>query len=435
MTTSSDKPAKPSVWKAFAQPAAWTMFFFGFSSGLPFLLVAGTLAYWLREEGIELKEITVIASAGMTYALKFLWAPLLDHARPPLFAHLGRRRGWLLLAQLGVAAGLLGMAAATPAMLPAFITLTLVVAFAGATQDIAVDAYRIEIAPIGDQGALTATYSLGYRLALILSGAFALGFADHMAWSRVYLLMAVAMLIPIGANLRAREPEAYIAAKPAWGEAMRGMFVDPFADFFKRYGVALALWILLFILLFKIPEQALVGGIMSPFYLDMGFTKTQIGAITKLYGVWIGMVGVFAGGVAVARWGVRPALFASVVLCALCNLLYLWLIPNHGDLLVLTAVISGENFMLGFLGTAAVAFLSSLVNREHTATQYALLSSMVNLPGKVLGIFAGGIVEATSYGTYFIIATLAVVPAALLFLWLWPRLAARDKAAPAGSAT
>jgi PAT family beta-lactamase induction signal transducer AmpG len=203
---------------------------------------------------------------------------------------------------------------------------------------------------------------------------------------------------------------------------MRQMFVDPFRDFFRRFGVGLSLWILLFILLFKIPEQALVGGIMSPFYLDMGFQKTTIGAITKFYGVWVGIAGVFVGGLAVAHWGARRSLFWAVILCALCNLLYLWLIPNQGNVLVLTAVISGENFMLGVLGTTAVSFLSSLVNREHTATQYALLSSMVNLPGKLLGVFAGRIVEATSYGSYFVIATLAVLPATLLFLWLMPRL-------------
>ena len=419
------KPARPSVWRSFSQPAAWTMFFFGFSSGLPFLLVAGTLAYWLKESGIELKEITIIASAGMTYALKFLWAPLLDHSRPPLLSKLGIRRGWLLLAQLGVVVGLVGMALATPAQLGLFIAMTLLVAFAGATQDIAVDAYRIEIAPVADQGALTATYSLGYRFALILAGAFALGFADHMPWPRVYLIMAVAMLIPIGANLRAVEPESRRVAARSWAEAMRQMFVEPFSDFFRRYGVALTLTLLLFILLFKIPEQALVGGIMSPFYLDMGFQKTQIGAITKLYGTWIGIVGVFVGGAAVSRWGARRPLLFAVILCALCNLLYLWLIPNKGNLLVLTGVISGENFMLGFLGTCAVAFLSSLVTREHTATQYALLSSMVNLPGKVLGVFAGGIVEATSYGSYFVIATVAVLPATALFLWLLPQLKLR----------
>jgi PAT family beta-lactamase induction signal transducer AmpG len=419
------KAKRPSVWQSFAQPAAWTMFFFGFSSGLPFLLVAGTLAYWLKEHGIVLKEITIIASAGMTYALKFLWAPLLDHSAPPLFRRLGLRRGWLLLSQVGVMVGLVAMALITPSALGLFVAATLLVAFAGATQDIAVDAYRIEVAPVADQGPLTATYSLGYRMALILTGALALGFADHMPWTQVYLIMAVAMLVPIGANLRAIEPVARVRVPQPWRVAMRQMFVDPFSDFFLRYGVGLSLALLLFILLFKIPEQALVGGIMSPFYLDMGFEKTQIGAITKFYGIWIGIAGVFAGGAAVARWGARGPLFFAVVLCALCNLLYLWLIPNKGDLLVLTMVISGENFMLGFLGTCAVAFLSSLVNREHTATQYALLSSMVNLPGKVLGVFAGGIVEATSYAYYFVLATVAVIPAALLFLWLLPRLKLR----------
>ncbi|MGO4550809.1 MFS transporter [Lysobacter sp. 2RAF19] len=415
------KPAKPSVWKAFTQPAAWTMFFFGFASGLPFLLVAGTLAYWLKENDIVLKEITVIASAGMTYALKFLWAPLLDHWRLPLFVRLGQRRGWLLFAQLAVIAGLLGMAWATPASLGVFVVFTLIVAFAGATQDIAVDAYRIEIGEPSVQGALVATYSLGYRIALIVTGAFALFMADHMPWSAVYQLLAALMLLPVVVTLIAREPEVLRKRPADWNEAMRESVVEPFVDFFRRYGAQTALLTLAFILLFKIPEQALVGGIMSPFYLSLEFTKTQIGAVTKIYGIWMGIIGVFLGGMAIARWGVRKPLLASIVLCASCNLLYVWLIGHPGSIPALTLVISAENITLGFLGTAAVAFLSALVNRQHTATQYALLSSMVNLPGKVLGVFAGGIVEATSYGTYFIIATLAVLPATLLFLYLWPR--------------
>jgi PAT family beta-lactamase induction signal transducer AmpG len=250
----------------------------------------------------------------------------------------------------------------------------------------------------------------------------ALILADHVRWEWIYLGMAMLMLIPIAANVLAREPEIRRVSAASWGEAMRQMFVDPFSDFFVRFGPVLALLVLLFILLFKIPEQALVGGIMSPFYIDMGFTKTQIGAITKGYGVVMGLAGVFLGAMAIARWGVMRPLFWSVVLCACCNLLYIWLIGHPGSLTALTLVISCENLSLGFLGTAAVAFMSTLVNREHTATQYALLSSMVNLPGKVLGVFAGGIVEATSYGTYFVIATLAVLPAAALFLWLHPRL-------------
>ena len=410
------------------------MFLFGFSSGLPFLLVAGTLAYWLKENGIVLKDITMIASAGMTYAFKFLWAPLLDHWRVPGFSRLGRRRGWLLLAQIGVVLGLLAMAALTPAHLYPFVAATLVVAFFGATQDIAVDAYRIEIAPPEAQGALVATYSLGYRIALILAGALALILADHIAWSWVYCAMAVAMAIPIAANLVAREPELQRVLPSRWRDAMREGVVDPFADFFRRYGWHLAAVTLLFILLFKIPEQALVGGVMSPFYRDMGFSKTEIGSITKFYGIWIGIAGVFLGGAAVARWGAWRPLCAAIILCGGSNLLYLWLIAHPGNLVVLTAVISGENLTLGFLGPPTVAFLSALVNRRHTATQYALLSSMVNLPGKVLGFFAGGIAGATGYGTYFIITVLAVLPATALFVYLWPRFRDADNASAARGA-
>lgn len=413
------KPAKPSVWRAFAQPVAWTMFLLGFSSGLPFLLVAGTLAYWLKENGIKLADITMIASAGMTYAFKFVWAPLLDHGRIPGFARLGQRRGWLLFAQLGVVIGLLAMALLTPAQLPLFVVATLVVAFFGATQDIAVDAYRIEIAPIEAQGALVATYSLGYRIGLLLAGAVALILADHLPWRTVYALMALAMAVPVATTLMAREPEVLRVRAARWRDAMRESVIDPFADFFRRYGWVLALVTLLFLLLFKMPEQATIGGIMSPFYRDMGFSKTEIGTITKIYGIWIGIVGVFLGGAAVARWGAWRPLGVTIVLCGCSNLLYLLLIAHPGNLLVLTLVISGENLTLGMLGPPTVAFLSSLVNRQHTATQYALLSSLVNLPGKLLGFFAGGIATATGYGGYFVITVLAVLPSMMLFAWLW----------------
>lgn len=423
------KKEKVSVWRAFAHPSAWTMFFFGFSSGLPFLLVAGTLAFWLKDKGIELKEITMIASAGLLYTFKFVWAPLLDHWKLPGFARLGRRRGWLLFAQLGVMAALLAMAALTPDRLQAFILATVAVAFFGATQDIAVDAYRIEIAPIEAQGALVATYSLGYRIGLIIAGALAAIMADHVAWTLVYVVMAAAMLVPIAANLLAREPDVVPVATHGWAHAMQIAVVDPFADFFRRYGIPLALTILAFILLFKVPEQATIGGIMSPFYRDMGFSKTEIGSITKLYGVWIGIVGVFLGGAMVARWGAWKSLGAMIVICGMCNLLYLVLPAHKGDLGVLTLVISFENLTLGMLGPPTVAFLSSLVNREHTATQYALLSSLVNLPGKILGFFAGGIAEATGYGMYFVITVLALAPAMLLYAALTPRFRAREAAA------
>jgi PAT family beta-lactamase induction signal transducer AmpG len=412
---------KPSVLRAFSQPAAWTMCLLGFSSGLPFLLVAGTLAFWLKENGIVLKDITMIASAGMTYAFKFVWAPLLDHWRLPLFARLGQRRGWLLFAQLGVGVGLLAMAALTPHQLAPFVAMTLFVAFMGATQDIAIDAYRIEIAPPSAQGALVATYSLGYRLGLLMAGAVALILADHFAWTKVYTLMAAMMVLPVITTLLMHEPDVRRIAPSSWREAMRESVIDPFADFFRRYGWAVAGLTLLFILFFKIPEQAIVGGVMSPFYRDMGFSKTEIGAITKIYGVWIGIAGAFAGGASVARWGAWRTLGVCIVLESCSNLLYLLLIHHHGNVMMLTVAISGQNFAEGLLGPPTVAFLSLLVNRRHTATQYALLSSLVNLPGKLLGFFAGGIVTALGYGAYFVITVFSMLPAMLLFACLWRR--------------
>ncbi|TCS37888.1 PAT family beta-lactamase induction signal transducer AmpG [Paucimonas lemoignei] len=406
---------------AFLQPSAWTMFFFGFASGLPFLLVAGTLAYWLKEGGIVLKDITMIASAGLAYSFKFLWAPLVDRLRLPILGRLGQRRSWLLLAQVAVMIGLAAMASVTPEQLPLFVGLTLLVAFAGATLDIVVDAYRIEIAPVEAQGALVATYSLGYRIALIITGAVALVLADHFIWPNVYRLMALFMLIPIATNLLAREPEVIRLHAKSWVAGMREGVVEPFADFFRRFGGRVGLVILLFILLFKISDQALVGGIMGPFYLDQGFTKTQIATISKIYGIWVGIGGAFLGGVAVVRLGVERALLLSIVLGALSNLLYLGLIGANGNVGMLTLVISGENLAQGLLGTTAVAYLSALVNQRYTATQYALFSSLITLPGKVLGFYSGRIVEAVGYAPYFWITTLAIVPAVALYFWLRPR--------------
>jgi PAT family beta-lactamase induction signal transducer AmpG len=417
---------KPSIWRAFSQPAAGTMCLLGFSSGLPFLLVSVTLALWLKESGIVLKDITMIASAGMTYAFKFVWAPLLDHWRLPLFARLGQRRGWLLFAQLGVIVGLLAMALLTPHRLEPFVMATLLVAFMGATQDIAVDAYRIEIAPPSAQGALVATYSLGYRLGLLVAGALALILADHIAWAWVYALMAVAMLLPVATTLTMGEPDVYRAVPATWRAAMREGVIDPFADFFRRYGWALAGVTLLFILLFKLPEQS-IGTIFNPFMRDMGFSKTEIGAVTKIYGVWIGIAGAFVGGAAVARWGAWRTLGVAIVLESCSNLFYLLLLNHHGSLPMLTVAISGQNFAEGLLGPPTVAFLSLLVNRQHTATQYALLSSLVNLPGKMLGFFAGGIVAVLGYGGYFAITVLSILPAMALFAYLSPRFRAVER--------
>lgn len=422
---------EPRVWQAFTQPAAWTMFFFGFASGLPFLLVAGTLAYWLKDNGIDLKSITLIASAGLSYTLKFLWAPLVDRWTLPVVGRLGLRRGWILLALLLVMGALLVMAQVTPSNLAPFVWVTLVAAFAGATLDIGVDAYRVEIAPREAQGALLATYSLGYRIALIVTGALALAMADHLPWPMVYRTMAAFLLVPMAAVFFAREPEVARVRTDTWRGAIREGMVEPFADFFRRFGPALAMGLLAFILIAKISDQSLGGGIMAPFYIDQGYSKTEIAAISKVYGIWVGIAGVFLAGFAIARWGVRWPLLAGVVLGAASNLLYIWLVGANGDLTMLTLVISGENLAQGFQGTTLAAFLTALINQRFSATQFALFSSLVMLPGKLLSAVSGGIVEQTGYATYFWITALVAIPAVLLFFWIQPRMHLGDGDEPA----
>ena len=308
----------------------------------------------------------------------------------------------------------------------------LAVAFAGATLDIAVDAYRVEIAAPEHQGALVATYSLGYRIALIVTGAVALVLADHISWQWVYRIMAAAMAIPLLMVLFAAEPDVRRVQTQGWAEGLREGVVAPFADFFARFGWGTAALLLLFILSMKISDQALVGGIIGPFYLDQGFSKTEIAGVTKVYGIWVGIAGTFLGGLAVARWGVRWPLLVAIICGAASNLLYLLLIGAQGDLGMLTLVISGENLAQGLLGTCAVAYMSSLINLRYTATQYALFSSLIMLPGKVLGFYSGAIVEAYSgYAAYFWLSAVLALPAVGLFFVLHRRvLPGVDSASP-----
>lgn len=420
------RSAAPSLREAFAQPSALTMFFFGFTSGLPFLLVGGTVSAWLKESGVSLETIGLISYATLTYSFKFLWSPATDRLRLPLLGRLGQRRSWLLAAQALLLTSLLGMALFTPQTLGLFIGLIFLAAFAGATQDVVVDAYRIEIAPQEAQGALAATYTLGYRLALLASGALALILADHINWSQVYQLMALLVFVLMGVTLLSREPMHKPVAGLSVAEAIRDGVIGPFTDFFQRYRGLVGVALLLFIGLFKISDQML-GVIALPFYLDAGFSKTQIGAVSKIFGVWIGIAGAFIGGASVVRFGIERTLLAGILIGGVSNLLYLLLAIYPGNLTIFTLVISGENLAGGFLGTAAVAWLSALVNRRYTATQYALFSSLVTLPGKLIGGLSGFMVTAMSYTGFFIFSTVAVLPALLLFFWLRPRVQLADE--------
>jgi PAT family beta-lactamase induction signal transducer AmpG len=407
---------------AFAQPGAVTMLFFGLASGLPFLLVGNTLSAWLKESGVDYGAIGLASYVTFSYNFKFLWAPLVDKFRLPLFCRLGQRRGWLMFALLLLAAGLLLMAFMPPtASLPNFVGATILAAFAGATIDIVVDAYRVEIAPPEAQGALAATYTLGYRFGLIASGAGILLIADQVGWQRGYVTICLLLIVPIVTVLIAREPEHRVRERLPLRVAVQEGFIGPFRDFFSRYGLGLALGLLLFVALFRLPDQML--GVMAyPFYLDAGFTKTQIAEVSKVYGVIIGIAGALLGGWAVTRFEMRRLLVVAALGVALSNMLYLLMAQNPGQTWAFVATLSGDNFAQGFAGPVLVAFMSGLVNRSFTATQYALLSSLANLPGKLIGGMSGFLVKDSGYPALFVISTVSIVPTLLVLALLWRRL-------------
>ncbi|KAF1712497.1 MFS transporter [Pseudoxanthomonas kalamensis DSM 18571] len=418
------------IRRAFATPSAVTMLLLGFGSGLPFLLIASmTLSTRLRDVGLDLGSIGLISLASFFYLLKFLWAPLIDRYRFPLTAFLGRRRSWLLASQIGVLVALAALALTRPEQgVTGLVVWVLIASFAGATQDSAVDAYRIEIAPATAQAALAATYTLGYRIGLILGGAGALYLAEYRGWKFSYLAMAALMLLPLLTTLLCREPVAPEATVQRRIDFV-GAFWQPFTSFFRGNGWVMGLVLLAFVGLFKFPDQV-IGVMSGPFYLDSGYTKADIATVSKLFGIWVGILGAFAGGAAVAAFGFRRMLFVAALGVAISNLAFLLMAQHPSQIWAFYAAITADNLFQGFAGTVLVAFMSSLTDRNFTATQYALLVSLANLPGKFVGGVSGYIVEATSYSTFFILSAATVVPTLLLLAWLWQRI--RDPAREAG---
>ena len=418
------------IRRAFGTPSAMTMLVLGFGSGLPFLLIASmTLSTRLRDVGLDLGSIGLISLASFFYLLKFLWAPLIDRYAFPLTAYFGRRRSWLLASQLLVGISLAALAMTRPDLgVGALVAWVLVGSFAGATQDSVVDAYRIEVAPPDAQAALAATYTLGYRFGLIVGGAGALYIADFEGWTQSYLWMAALMLIPVGATLLAREPEAPEATVVRRIDFL-GAFWQPFSSYFRNNGVLLGLMLLLFVGLFKFPDQV-IGVMAGPFYLDSGYSKSDIATVSKLFGIWMGIAGAFAGGVAVAAFGFRRMLLVAAIGVAVSNLAFLLMAYNPGELWAFYAAISADNLFQGFAGVVLIAFMSALTDRNFTATQFALLVSLANLPGKFAGGVSGFFVEATSYTTFFTISAITVVPTLLLLAWLWRRIVDRAPGDP-----
>ena len=424
--TSPEKNGWRGILSVYTETTTLRMLLLGFSAGLPLLLVFGTLSFWLREAGIDRTTIGYLSWVGLAYGFKWLWAPLVDRLPIPLLTRLlGRRRSWLLLSQTTVIVALVGLAFTDPRLaLQPVIWFALAVAFGSATQDIALDAYRIESADTRRQAALAAAYQTGYRIAMIWAGAGALWIAARAevvggasyqqgAWQVAYLVMAASMLLGVATVLFSPEPAARVFA-PARNAAewLRSALIEPFADFLRRYGKQ-ALLILALIAIYRISD--VVMGIMAnPFYVDMGYTKDEVAAVTKIYGVIMTLVGAFLGGALAMRFGVMRVLMLGAILSAASNLLFAWLGTRGHDVNALIFVISADNLSSGIASAAFIAYLSSLTNINYSATQYALFSSMMLLLPKFLAGYSGRFVDAFGYSQFFTASALLGLPVLLL---------------------
>jgi PAT family beta-lactamase induction signal transducer AmpG len=430
-----------SVYK---QKNILAMLFLGFSAGLPLLLVFGTLSYWLRKEGIDRTTIGFISWVALLYGFKFVWAPFVDRLSIPFLGKLfGQRRSWMLLAQTGIILGLWAIASTSPTKeLHTLVLFALVVAFSSATQDISIDAWRIEAVPANQQGAMAGTYQLGYRMGMLLAGAGAYFIAGSYSWNIAYAVMGCAMLIGVITTFIIPEPQRRIS-KDTWHNEERvinflhssthlpgpvripiawilGAVVCPFVDFFSRNGAAAALIILTFISVFRMSDIAM--GVMSgPFYADMQYTEHQIAWASKTFGLFVTIFGALLGGVLVMRYGVMRMLIVSALLVALTNLVFAWLATQEPKMLPLVMVISADNLSGGIAGTSFIAYLSGLTNRAYTATQYALFSSLMVFLPKLVGGFSGKVVDSFGYIDFFIYAALLGTPAIMLSIFLWYR--------------
>ncbi len=392
----------------------------GFSSGLPLLLIGGTLKAWLREDGVDLSTIGFFSLAGLPYTVKFIWAPLMDRFVPPF---LGRRRGWLALAQLALMAGFAGMAMTQPsASLQTLAVIAVCVGFFSATQDIAVDAYRREVLKDIELGFGSSLAINGYRFAIYVSGALALILAGWLSWKATYLIMAAMMLVGLVTTLLAPEPET--GAPPP--RTLREAVVGPFAEFLSRKG---AVTILAFILLYKIGDS-MASEMMNPFYIDLGFTLEQIGAVAKTLGLIGTFGGAALGGLLMLRIGISRSLWVFGFLQAISTACFA-LLATLGNSIPLLALVIGFETFSGGMGTAAYAgYMASVTNRRFTATQYALLTSLMGVPRVIFGSATGVLAEQLGWQGFFVFCTVIALPGMLLLFRIAPWGRKRETDAP-----
>jgi PAT family beta-lactamase induction signal transducer AmpG len=425
------------VYDVYGDRRLLAVLFMGFSSGLPLPLTLGTLSFWLAQSGVSRTTIGLFALVGVSYNFKFLWSPVIDRLPLPLLTRrLGRRRSWALALQAGLAFAILALGLSDPTIDAAKTALfAVIVAFLSASQDIVIDAYRIELLAPEQQGAGAAATQWGYRFGMIAASAGALYASAFGGWHFAYMLMAALMGVGMVTVWLTPEPEASKAVIPTGGHGMGAVLnwlgaavIAPLADFFRREAWAP---IVLFILLYKF-GGALAGNMANPLYVSLGFTAAEVAPISKVFGVFATLVGVALGGAAIARWGLFPILLVGGVLQALSNLMYVALTMAGHDTVMLAVSIAVEN-VTGGLGSAAfVAYLSRLCALEYTATQYALLSSLEAVGRTTLASSGGWLADHFGWNVFFVIATFAGLPGLLVLLWLMWRTQAPGRDAKGG---
>ena len=396
------------------------MLLLGFASGLPYMLVFSTLSAWLRDVGISLTEIGFFAWLVLTYSLKFLWAPLVDRYSIPLFGRLGKRKGWILFCQFMILIALLGMSASDPIKSLQFLAIfAFLAAFFGSVQDIAIDALRIEIADNQDQGNLAASYQLGYRIAILVATSLALIFADQLDWRYVYQFMSILMIVGMLGVIISHEPINKEIAILRMDEAL----LLSFKDFFHRFGIWTAALLLLLISTYRLTD-IVMGPMAMPFYLDMGFTKTEIGALVKTVALAASIAGFFIGGYLIKNLLLTTALLAGGAAVLVTNLFFALVANLDANLSLLSLIVGLDSFAAGLVGTINIAFLTSLVSKKYTAVQYAMLTSFMMLPGKFFSGFSGVIADyyvsissvQTGWAYFFYTTSAMSIPALLLIM-------------------
>ena len=390
----------------------------GLTSGLPYMLIFSTLSIWLRDAGIDLTIIGFFAWISLTYSLKFLWSPLVDRYSVPIFQYFGSRKSWIILMQILIFIFLICLSRADPTRDISYLaTFAILIALAGSFQDIAIDAFRIELANIEEQGNLAAYYQFGYRAAILTATSFALIYAENYSWSSAYFLMAVLMLLGLIALLITPERKNHEKKELSFFEN----FSEPIKDFVKRFNLFAASILLLIIATYRLTD-IVMGPMANPFYIDMGFSLTEIGSVVKIVALVASIIGLFLGGILIKNFGLYKSLLFGAFAVMISNVFFSIVAISEPNLNLLSIIVFTDSFSAGVVGTVNIAFLTSLVSKKFTATQYALLTSFMMLPGKIFSGFSGVLAYyfqsitnlEVGWMIFFIFTSILAIPAIIL---------------------